>query len=199
MNVVQRCKVYSLNQFTQPFQYTCEFNGKPCSRIHVVQETLSDNDKTRVIVEKVRTHCSGNGLILNISSLPWELERTYHQSNPSMLEFDSFVQFVSQLCSDPVTAFSRCQTDSEQTTTKSPLAWILIDNMSHLAMDPKFNAKVLSKLMKTVQQTFGSVIISTSLPLSFHGGIESTFKHHSTKYQSGDQLVPYFDDSDVIL
>ncbi|QEU63064.1 Psy3 [Kluyveromyces lactis] len=206
MNVVSRCKVYSLDQFTSPYQYTCEVDGKKCARIHVVQETLRGNDKTRTIVNTVRKQCEGNGLILNISSMPWndhnDLHETYpefQQTNLSMLQFDSFIQFMSQLCTDPVTALSRCQPQNSETSTSKQLAWVLIDNLSHLSMDPKFDAKLLNRSIRLVQQTFGSVVISTSLPLSFHGGIESTFKHQSTKCASGDRLLPYFNESDIIL
>lgn len=202
--------MYSLDQFTRPYQYTCEVNGKKCSRIHIVQETLRGNEKTMAIVNKVQKHCEGNGLIFNVSSMPWVQESNqdgedpilypeFQQTNLSMLQFDSFIQFMSQLCTDPVTALSRCQPQNSETSTAKPLAWILIDNLSHLSMDPKFDPKLLSKSIRLIQQTFGSVVISASLPLSFHGGIESSFKHQSTKCASGDSLLSHFNESDIVL
>lgn len=198
MNVISRCKVYSLDAFTCPRQHSCSINGQSANRIHIVQDTLGGNATTHEVVDRVRGECGGNGLVLNISSMPWRTldSAVFHQANVSMLQFSSVVQFLSQLVSDPETALSRCA--AQAADPAQPLTWLLLDNLSHLAMDPAFDAQILNKLLRSVQGTFGAVVISTSLPLAFHGGVENSFSH-SGKCASGDRLLAHFQECDVVL
>lgn len=198
MNVVARCKIYPLDQFIRTHQYRCNINGRSVARIHIVQDTLSSNEKTKDVLETVRVECVGNGLILNVSSMPWQISDSpvFIQANSSMLEFDTFTHFLSQLISDPKIALSRCK--SYGGDLSKPLTWILLDNLSHLSLDPKYDSLALNKLLNALQRIFGAVVITTSLPLAFHGGVELSFEH-SGKCPGGDQLLLIFNSSDVVL
>lgn len=95
-------------------------------------------------------------------------KQIFYMNSPSLLHFDTLINFLVQLNEDPEEALRRC---SSGYSVDLQLATIVLDNISYYTHD-NASYDLLFKVLRMLRQNYGCAVVTVGYGLEYYDGVE---------------------------
>ncbi|SCU94322.1 LAME_0F07008g1_1 [Lachancea meyersii CBS 8951] len=227
MNVLAHCRVYPLSTFYKPSAVEIDWLGKnsfgnvvlDCEQspsaqkigsigfLHVIEHSFRVSAFKQSLLSRLVEKSPNQSFVLvmdliscwngTLPELQQDEKAVAYLNSPSLLNFDSLINFLVQLNESPQDALSRCQTP---VSLQYQLAGIFIDNISYYTHDHA-SYDLLLKVLRMLRATYGCFIVTVGYGLEFYNGVERALVEPShLTYEIPTRLpILYVKNMDCIL